>query len=72
LGVQNYELFAVLLLMRGYKGGNVGLSNKMTREEIKELFHGMRDKTPELMEVMRQMPRELLLVFRNFNLVILI
>jgi hypothetical protein len=47
----------------------VGLSNKMSRQEIRELFHGMRDKMPELIQVMQQMPRELVLILRNFNLV---
>ena len=42
LGIKDYDIFAVMLLMRSYKGANVGLTKQMTRQEIKELYVGMR------------------------------
>jgi aarF domain-containing kinase len=69
MGVHNYELFSTLLMMRPYqKDGKVGMSNSISREEVKKWMIKMQDKRAEFNEVMRTMPRELLLVLRNLNL----
>jgi len=69
LGVENWEMFSVLLLMRSYQGANVGLSSRMTREEVEAMIVALTVEIKRLSEVMKNMPREILLVLRNCNLV---
>jgi aarF domain-containing kinase len=70
LGVDNWELFAVLLLMRPYRGSRIGLPPlNLSRKEAHKMMHDLVGSLDELVNVMKQMPRELLLVLRNTNLV---
>jgi len=68
LGVHNWELFAILVLMRPYRGGGVGMVLRADSAETRKLTHTLlADPEYGFWATMKTMPRELLLVLRSQN-----
>eukprot|EP01132_Coremiostelium_polycephalum_P000917 gene917-1158_t len=68
LGVENYKLFSSIILMRNFEGASVGLSNSIPVEELERMINSAMEKMKEINLLMKTMPRHLLLVLRNNNL----
>ncbi|XP_055076611.2 uncharacterized aarF domain-containing protein kinase 5 isoform X1 [Misgurnus anguillicaudatus] len=69
LGVKEYFLFCEMLLQRPINMWNLGLGNIMTREETTYMRDMAKNRFDEIMQVLKSMPRPMLLVFRNINTV---
>jgi aarF domain-containing kinase len=68
LGVHNWELFAILVLMRPYRGGGVGMVLRPDSAETRRITHTLlADPEYGFWATMKTMPRELLLVLRSQN-----
>ena len=68
LGVDEYELLAVSVLMRPYSGSAAaGMSKLVSRKEYDATRKKFESKIPQALETFQKMPRELLLVLRNQN-----
>uniref|UniRef100_A0A8C3LNB8 AarF domain containing kinase 5 n=1 Tax=Chrysolophus pictus TaxID=9089 RepID=A0A8C3LNB8_CHRPC len=69
LGVKDYFLFCEILMQRPLRGGQLSLGNVLTREETAYMREMAAQRFGEVMEVLRALPRPMLLVFRNINTV---
>eukprot|EP00076_Gallus_gallus_P038355 XP_025003893.1 uncharacterized aarF domain-containing protein kinase 5-like [Gallus gallus] len=69
LGVKDYFLFCEILMQRPLRGGQLSLGNVLTREETAYMREMAAHRFGEVMEVLRALPRPMLLVFRNINTV---
>ncbi|XP_070604516.1 uncharacterized aarF domain-containing protein kinase 5 isoform X4 [Erythrolamprus reginae] len=71
LGVkaQDYFLFCEILLQRPIHMAELALSNVMTQEETAYMRHMAQYRFDCVMRVLRDLPRSMLLVFRNINTV---
>eukprot|EP00455_Lapot_gusevi_P018794 TRINITY_DN2030_c0_g3_i1.p1 TRINITY_DN2030_c0_g3~~TRINITY_DN2030_c0_g3_i1.p1 ORF type:complete len:560 (-),score=59.09 TRINITY_DN2030_c0_g3_i1:65-1678(-) len=67
LGVKNWHFLAVAVLMRPYKSSIVGFANPVRKSDVEEMVKEFEGDRFGFFGVMEQMPRELLLVFRNQN-----
>nr|XP_046273595.1 uncharacterized aarF domain-containing protein kinase 5 isoform X2 [Scatophagus argus] len=69
LGVKEYFLFCEMLLQRPINMRELGLSNILSREETAYMRDMARERFESIMQVLKSMPRPMLLVFRNINTV---
>ncbi|XP_062987293.1 uncharacterized aarF domain-containing protein kinase 5 isoform X3 [Elgaria multicarinata webbii] len=71
LGVkaQDYFLFCEMLLQRPIDMAGLTLSNVMTREETAYMQDMAKNRFDHIMQVLKDLPRSMLLVFRNINTV---
>lgn len=69
LGVKEYFLFCEMLLQRPISLQDLGLSNILSREETAYMRDMAIYHFERIMEVLKSMPRPMLLVFRNINTV---
>uniref|UniRef100_A0A8C3APB0 AarF domain containing kinase 5 n=1 Tax=Cyclopterus lumpus TaxID=8103 RepID=A0A8C3APB0_CYCLU len=69
LGVKEYFLFCEMLLQRPINMRELGLSNVLSREETTYMRQMASDRFDSIMQVLKSMPRPMLLVFRNINTV---
>eukprot|EP00823_Brevimastigomonas_motovehiculus_P004296 TRINITY_DN279_c0_g6_i1.p1 TRINITY_DN279_c0_g6~~TRINITY_DN279_c0_g6_i1.p1 ORF type:complete len:713 (-),score=88.90 TRINITY_DN279_c0_g6_i1:261-2399(-) len=64
LGVTDWEAFAIIVLMRPYKAQPMGFA-RLTKLDAEEVRKQMQQMLPQLLAMMKMMPRELMLVLRN-------
>ncbi|XP_067416243.1 uncharacterized aarF domain-containing protein kinase 5 isoform X2 [Emydura macquarii macquarii] len=69
LGVKDYFLFCEILMQRPIHMGQLKLSNILTREETRYMQDMARHHFDRIMQVLKDLPRPMLLVFRNINTV---
>ncbi|XP_078123537.1 putative aarF domain-containing protein kinase 5 isoform X3 [Sander vitreus] len=69
LGVKEYFLFCEMLLQRPINMRELGLSNILSREETTYMREMASHRFESIMQVLKSMPRPMLLVFRNINTV---
>ncbi|KAM9838725.1 putative aarF domain-containing protein kinase 5 isoform 1-T1 [Aulostomus maculatus] len=69
LGVKEYFLFCEMLLQRPINMQELGLSNILSREETTYMREMAVNRFNSIMQVLKSMPRPMLLVFRNINTV---
>uniref|UniRef100_A0A3P9MPV5 AarF domain containing kinase 5 n=1 Tax=Oryzias latipes TaxID=8090 RepID=A0A3P9MPV5_ORYLA len=69
LGVTEYFLFCEMLLQRPINMHQLGLSNILNGEETAYMRHMAISRFDSIMQVLKSMPRPMLLVFRNINTV---
>ncbi|KAJ0054782.1 hypothetical protein NL108_002935, partial [Boleophthalmus pectinirostris] len=69
LGVKEYFLFCEMLLQRPINMHKMGLSNILSGEETAYMQEMALKRFQNIMEVLKSMPRPMLLVFRNINTV---
>ncbi|KAG1947437.1 uncharacterized aarF domain-containing protein kinase 5 isoform X2 [Pimephales promelas] len=69
LGVKEYFLFSEMLLQRPINMWEMGLGNILTREETSYMRDMAMNRFDQIMQVLKSMPRPMLLVFRNINTV---
>ncbi|XP_041663982.1 uncharacterized aarF domain-containing protein kinase 5 isoform X2 [Cheilinus undulatus] len=69
LGVKEYFLFCEMLLQRPINMRELGLSNILSREETAYMREMAMQRFESIMQVLKAMPRPMLLVFRNINTV---
>ncbi|CAJ1084211.1 LOW QUALITY PROTEIN: uncharacterized aarF domain-containing protein kinase 5 [Xyrichtys novacula] len=69
LGVKEYLLFSEMLLQRPINMRELGLSNILSREETAYMREMATQRFESIMQVLKAMPRPMLLVFRNINTV---
>ncbi|CAL1584354.1 unnamed protein product [Knipowitschia caucasica] len=69
LGVKEYFLFCEMLLQRPIDMHKLGLSNILSREETAYMQQMALQRFENIMQILKSMPRPMLLVFRNINTV---
>lgn len=69
LGVKDYFLFCEILMQRPISMKDLTLSNVLTREETKYMQAMASEHFDRIMQVLKDLPRPMLLVFRNINTV---
>ncbi|XP_018582686.1 putative aarF domain-containing protein kinase 5 isoform X1 [Scleropages formosus] len=69
LGVIDYHLFCELLLQRPINMRELGLANILSREETAYMRNMAVNHFEKIIEVLKSLPRPMLLVFRNVNTV---
>ncbi|MEQ2304257.1 putative aarF domain-containing protein kinase 5 [Ameca splendens] len=69
LGVKEYFLFCEMLLQRPINMRTLALSNILSREETAYMREMAFNRFESIMQVLKSMPRPMLLVFRNINTV---
>lgn len=69
LGVKEYFLFSEMLLQRPINMHKLGLSNILSREETAYMQEMALKRFENIMQILKSMPRPMLLVFRNINTV---
>ncbi|XP_030076513.1 putative aarF domain-containing protein kinase 5 [Microcaecilia unicolor] len=69
LGVKDYFLFCEILMQRPIRMGTLQLSNILTREETAYMQDMAKGHFNQIMQVLKDLPRPMLLVFRNINTV---
>ncbi|XP_041867880.1 uncharacterized aarF domain-containing protein kinase 5 isoform X2 [Melanotaenia boesemani] len=69
LGVEEYFLFSEMLLQRPINMHKLGLSNILSKEETVYMRDMAINRFESIMQVLKLMPRPMLLVFRNINTV---
>ncbi|KAK7801228.1 hypothetical protein U0070_015405, partial [Myodes glareolus] len=69
LGVQDYMLFSEVLMQRPVRLGQLWGSHLMSREEAAYMQDMAREHFEGIMEVLKALPRSMLLVLRNINTV---
>ncbi|XP_038143669.1 uncharacterized aarF domain-containing protein kinase 5 isoform X2 [Cyprinodon tularosa] len=69
LGVKEYFLFCEMLLQRPISMRTLKLSNILSREETAYMREMALNRFESIMQVLKAMPRPMLLVFRNINTV---
>ncbi|XP_054911828.1 uncharacterized aarF domain-containing protein kinase 5 [Poeciliopsis prolifica] len=69
LGVKEYFLFCEMLLQRPINMRTLALSNILSREETAYMRQMAINRFESIMQVLKSMPRPMLLVFRNINTV---
>ncbi|XP_018123870.1 uncharacterized aarF domain-containing protein kinase 5 isoform X4 [Xenopus laevis] len=68
LGVKDYFLFCEILLQRPLRVPGA-MGNALTREETRYMQDMAREHFDDIMRVLRSLPKQMLLVFRNLNTV---
>lgn len=66
---KEYFLFCEMLLQRPINMRKLGLSNILSREESAYMREMASRRFESIMQVLKSMPRPMLLVFRNINTV---
>uniref|UniRef100_A0A8C4XVY0 AarF domain containing kinase 5 n=1 Tax=Gopherus evgoodei TaxID=1825980 RepID=A0A8C4XVY0_9SAUR len=69
LGVKDYFLFCEILMQRPIHMGQLRLANILTREETLYMQAMAQHHFDRIMQVLKDLPRPMLLVFRNINTV---
>lgn len=69
LGVKEYFLFCEMLLQQPINMHKLGLSNILSKEETAYMREMAVHRFESIMQVLKSMPRPMLLVFRNINTV---
>ncbi|XP_026801846.3 uncharacterized aarF domain-containing protein kinase 5 [Pangasianodon hypophthalmus] len=69
LGVKDYFLFCEMLLQRPINMRELGLGNILSHEETSYMRNMAAQRFDSIMEVLKALPRPMLLVFRNINTV---
>ncbi|KAM9386016.1 putative aarF domain-containing protein kinase 5 [Pholidichthys leucotaenia] len=69
LGVKEFFLFSEMLLQRPINMHKLGLSNILSKEETAYMREMAVHRFESIMQVLKAMPRPMLLVFRNINTV---
>nr|XP_023958410.1 uncharacterized aarF domain-containing protein kinase 5 isoform X1 [Chrysemys picta bellii] len=69
LGVKDYFLFCEILMQRPIHMGRLRMANILTREETLYMQAMARHHFDRIMQVLKDLPRPMLLVFRNINTV---
>ncbi|KAK2836146.1 hypothetical protein Q7C36_014015 [Tachysurus vachellii] len=69
LGVKDYFLFCEMLLQRPINMRELGLGNILSREETSYMRSMAAQHFDSIMEVLKALPRPMMLVFRNINTV---
>ncbi|XP_060245188.1 uncharacterized aarF domain-containing protein kinase 5 isoform X3 [Meriones unguiculatus] len=69
LGVQDYMLFSEMLMQRPVHLGQLWSSHLLSREETAYMQDMAREHFEGIMEVLKALPRSMLLVLRNINTV---
>ncbi|XP_047663771.1 uncharacterized aarF domain-containing protein kinase 5 isoform X2 [Tachysurus fulvidraco] len=69
LGVKDYFLFCEMLLQRPIDMRELGLGNILSREETSYMRSMAAQRFDTIMEVLKALPRPMMLVFRNINTV---
>ncbi|GAM20230.1 hypothetical protein SAMD00019534_034050 [Acytostelium subglobosum LB1] len=69
LGIENYQLFSTIVLMRRFETASVGLGTKLSKEDLHKMMDDAMEKMKEINQLMKSMPRHLLLILRNNNLI---
>ncbi|XP_017310413.1 uncharacterized aarF domain-containing protein kinase 5 isoform X1 [Ictalurus punctatus] len=69
LGVKDYFLFCEMLLQRPINMRELGLGNILSREETSYMRSMAAQRFDSIMDVLKALPRPMLLVFRNINTV---
>ncbi|XP_039876953.1 uncharacterized aarF domain-containing protein kinase 5 isoform X1 [Simochromis diagramma] len=69
LGVKEYFLFCEMLLQQPINMHKLGLSNILSKEETAYMREMAIHRFESIMQVLKSMPRPMLLVFRNINTV---
>ncbi|KAJ8267556.1 hypothetical protein COCON_G00127280 [Conger conger] len=69
LGVKEYFLFCEMLLQRPINMQELGLSNILSQEETSHMREMAVQHFDSVMQVLKSLPRPMLLVFRNLNTV---
>ncbi|XP_048338573.1 uncharacterized aarF domain-containing protein kinase 5 isoform X2 [Sphaerodactylus townsendi] len=71
LGVkaEDYFLFCEILLQRPINMAQLALANMLTREETAYMQEMAKNQFDRIMQVLKDLPRSMLLVFRNINTV---
>ncbi|XP_060798394.1 uncharacterized aarF domain-containing protein kinase 5 isoform X3 [Neoarius graeffei] len=69
LGVKDYFLFCEMLLQRPINMRELGLGNILSREETSYMRDMAAQHFESIMDVLKALPRPMLLVFRNINTV---
>ncbi|XP_035384833.1 uncharacterized aarF domain-containing protein kinase 5 isoform X2 [Electrophorus electricus] len=69
LGVKDYFLFCEMLLQRPIDMRQLGLGNVLSREETSYMRSMATQHFDSIMQVLKSLPRPMLLVFRNINTV---
>ncbi|XP_076157773.1 putative aarF domain-containing protein kinase 5 [Alosa pseudoharengus] len=69
LGVKDYFLFCEMLLQRPINMRELGLGNILSREETAYMRNMAANHFDNVMQVLKDLPRPMLLVFRNINTV---
>lgn len=69
LGVKDYRVFCEILLQRPFRWDSLGFlfSARMNREELEYMTAQAEHHFDQVMNVLRQMPSSLMIVFRNLN-----
>ncbi|XP_025114972.1 uncharacterized aarF domain-containing protein kinase 5-like isoform X2 [Pomacea canaliculata] len=67
LGVKDYRLFCEILVQRPIKRHTVYLPSRMTESDLAYMRKMAQDHFDQIMKVLKDMPRCLLLVIRNLN-----
>ncbi|EFC44425.1 predicted protein [Naegleria gruberi] len=70
LGIDDSQLYASLILMRGYdEKSGIGLSSHGTKAEFETFFKGIiKHRMDKFQQMVRNMPTEMLLIMRTNNL----
>lgn len=68
LGIDHYEVFIAMILMRSYEGANIGLSSKMSKKQIEEYSENLKKEINKIADIIHKVPIEVLLILRNNNL----
>lgn len=67
--VSDYLLFCEMLLQRPINMRELGLGNILSREEMSYMRNMAAQRFDGIMDVLKALPRPMLLVFRNINTV---
>lgn len=67
LGVSNYEAFCEILVQRPVTRTSVKLPSSLTTEEMEKMKSDVIQHFDEIMQVLKEMPRTMILVIRNLN-----
>jgi aarF domain-containing kinase len=68
LGIEDWKLFSTLILMRSYDGAIVGMGNGVKESERRAFLERMRTQMDQMLDVLRMLPKEMLMILRNNNL----
>lgn len=67
LGVSNYAAFCEILVQRPVTRESVKLPARLTPEEMEKMKNHVVNHFDEIMQVLKEMPRTMILVIRNLN-----
>lgn len=68
MGIEDWQLFSTLILMRSYDGAVVGMGNSVKQSEKDKFILRMQSHMDEMLDVLKKLPREMLMILRNNNL----